>query len=132
MTRPESEQLVTMLKAFGQAFNRHDADALVSMMTEDCIFRMAMGSDPNGTAVKGRKAVREAFLQTFEIFPDALWIPRAPDFVVGNRGVSEWTFQATRKADGVRLEMAGLDVFTFRDGKIAIKDAFRKERIPES
>lgn len=132
MSRPASEPLVAMLSAFGKAFNRHDADALVSMMTEDCVFRMAVGSDPNGAEVKGREAVRRAFLTTFENFPDARWIPRSPDFVVGNRGVSEWTFQATRKADGVRLEMAGLDVFTFRDGKIAIKDAFRKERPPES
>ncbi|MEI6116988.1 MAG: nuclear transport factor 2 family protein [Burkholderiales bacterium] len=132
MTTPESERLETMLKAFGQAFNRHDADALVAMMTGDCVFRMAMGSDPNGTEVKGREAVRQAFLQTFKNFPDARWVPRAPDFVAGNRGVSEWTFQATRKSDGVRFDMAGLDVFTFRDGKIAIKDSFRKERTPES
>ena len=129
MSEPESEHLEALLKSFGQAFNRHDADALVSMMTEDCIFRMAMGTTPGGNEVKGRKAVREAFKQTFANFPDARWIPRAPDFVAGDRGVSEWTYQATRKSDGVRFEMAGVDIFTFRDGLIAIKDAFRKERL---
>lgn len=129
MSEPDSSHLQALLKSFGQAFNRHDADALVSMMTEDCVFRMAMGTAPGGNEVKGREAVREAFLQTFANFPDARWIPRGHDFVVGNRGVSEWSYQATRKSDGIRFEMDGLDVFTFRDGKIAIKDAFRKERL---
>ena len=130
MSETESERLKALLKSFGQAFNRHDADALISMMTEDCVFRMTMGATPGGNEVKGREAVREAFLQTFANFPDARWIPRAPDFVVGSRGVSEWTYQATRKSDGVRFEMAGVDIFTFRDGLIAVKDAFRKERLP--
>ena len=130
MSEPDSERLKALLKSFGQAFNRHDADALISMMTEDCVFRMSMGTTPGGNEVIGREAVREAFKQTFANFPDARWIPRAPDFVAGDRGVSEWTYQATRKSDGVRFEMAGVDIFTFRDGMIAIKDAFRKERLP--
>ncbi len=129
MTTTSAEQLEALLKAFGQAFNSHDAESLVSMMTEDCVFRMAMGSAPGGNEVTGREAVREAFLQTFANFPNARRIPRAPDFVVGNRGVSEWTYQATRQSDGVRFDMAGVDIFTFRDGKIAMKDTFRKERL---
>jgi len=42
-------------------------------------------------------------------------------------GVSQWTFTGTA-ADGSRVETDGVDVFTFRDGKIAVKNAFRKAR----
>jgi ketosteroid isomerase-like protein len=41
--------------------------------------------------------------------------------------VSEWTFAGTR-LDGSRFEVNGCDVFTFRDGKIAIKNSYRKNR----
>ena len=44
-------------------------------------------------------------------------------------GVSESTFVGTR-ADGTRIEARMVDVFTFRDGKIALKNAFRKDRPP--
>jgi ketosteroid isomerase-like protein len=43
--------------------------------------------------------------------------------------VSEWTFTGTR-TDGSRVEVHGCDLFTFRDGKIAVKDSYRKNRPP--
>ena len=42
-------------------------------------------------------------------------------------GVSQWTLVGTRE-DGARIEADGVDLFSFRDGKIASKKAFRKER----
>jgi hypothetical protein len=48
--------------------------------------------------------------------------------VSGNRGFSEWTFRGTDRK-GVKAEVRGVDVFTFRDGRIALKDTFRKNRI---
>ncbi|MEY2618992.1 MAG: hypothetical protein RL522_1994 [Pseudomonadota bacterium] len=119
-----------LLKAFGEAFNRHDAQALVDMMTPDCVFRTAMGDTAGGTAITGREDVKKAFEATFASFPDARWVPRGPDLAVGHRGLSQWTFMATRASDGARIEADGVDVFTFRGGLIAVKDAFRKDRPP--
>lgn len=62
----------------------------------------------------------------FATFPDAHW-GGARHFISGNRGVSEWTFTGTR-ADGVRSEVTGRDLFAFKDGKIAIKNSYRKNR----
>jgi ketosteroid isomerase-like protein len=123
-------QSLALLKAFGEAFNRHDAEGLVSMMTEDCEFRTAMGEHAHGNSIRGKTAVREAFLTTFKNFPDARWVARGPDQVVGDRGFSEWTFIATRASDGARFDMDGVDLFVLRDGKIAVKDAYRKDRPP--
>jgi ketosteroid isomerase-like protein len=119
-----------LLKAFGEAFNAHDATALVSMMTDDCVFRTAMGPEAHGNAIVGQAAVKAAFEATFAAFPDAQWVPRSLDQVIGNRGFSEWTFIATRAADGAKFHMDGVDLFILRDGKIAVKDAYRKDRPP--
>lgn len=126
----QTKQYQSLLKAFGEAFNRHDASALVSMMTPDCVFRTAMGDTSGGNAIVGREAVKKAFEGTFAAFPDARWNARGPDLVVGDRGVSEWTFVATRATDGAGFDADGVDLFTFKDGLIATKDAFRKDRPP--
>jgi hypothetical protein len=64
----------------------------------------------------------------FETFPDARWSnPR--HFVSGNRAVSEWTFTGTR-ADGTRVEVTGCDLFTLRHGLVAVKNSYRKNRLP--
>jgi ketosteroid isomerase-like protein len=49
--------------------------------------------------------------------------------VCGDRGVSEWTFTGTY-ADGRRVEVRGCDLFRFRDGRIALKNSYRKNRPP--
>ena len=118
--------LVTLLDRFVDAWNRHDLDALMSMMTDDCVFEASAGSAVNGQRSEGTHAVRAAFAAVFDTFPDAHWgNPR--HFIAGNRAVSEWTFTGTR-SDGKRVEVNGCDLLTFRDGKIAIKNAFRKNR----
>ena len=123
------EVTVDMLQAFADAFNRHDADAVVAFMTDDCVFEASAGPEACGTRYSGRDAVRAAFAEVFDTFPDARWgEPR--HFVQGSRGVSEWTFTGTR-TDGARVEVHGCDVFTFRDGKIALKDSYRKNRTPK-
>jgi len=117
---------VEMLEAFGAAWNRHDIEALMSFMTDDCVFETVAGPDACGTRHVGREAVRRAFAAAWQNFPDAQW-RNARHFVAGDRGVSEWTFTGTA-ADGSRVEANGVDVFTFRDGRIHVKNAFRKDR----
>jgi steroid delta-isomerase-like uncharacterized protein len=121
------EQIDTrLLQRYGDAFNRHDVDALLSMMTEDCVFEAAIGPDVCGTRHIGQAAVRTAFAAIFVNYPDSKW-SRPRHFVSGDRGLSEWTYTATR-ADGSRIEVNGCDVFTFRNGRIAVKNAYRKDR----
>ena len=115
-----------MLDRFADAWNKHDLDALMSMMTDDCVFEASAGPQIDGQRSEGKQAVRAAYAAVFEAFPDAHWAnPR--HFIAGNRGVSEWTFTGTQK-DGKRVEVTGCDLFAFRDGKIAIKNSYRKSR----
>lgn len=114
------------LQAFSDAWNRHDIDALMSFMTDDCVFQTAAGPDAFGTRYSGAQAVRKAFAAAWEAVPDAQWI-NGRHFVHGDFGTSQWTFTGTA-ADGSRIEADGIDVFTFRDGKIQLKNVFRKAR----
>jgi ketosteroid isomerase-like protein len=107
MARSDNEVTVEFLQAFADAWNRHDVDAY-----------------------EGKKEVREGFASVWESFPDAQWLG-ARHFMVGNRGVSEWTFTGANKG-GQRVEVNGCDVFTFRDGKIRVKNSYRKHRSPTS
>lgn len=75
---------VDMLEAFAQAWSRHDIDALMSFMAEDCVFHSGMGPDASGTRWVGREAVRAGFQKAWADFPDAQWT-RARHFVSGNR-----------------------------------------------
>lgn len=119
---------VEFLQAFGAAWNRHDIDALMSFMAEDCVFHAVAGTELFGKSFVGREAVRAGFQLAWQTFPDAAWLD-ADHFVCGDRGVSESTFSGT-KADGTRIEARMVDIFTFRDGKISVKNAYRKERPP--
>jgi steroid delta-isomerase-like uncharacterized protein len=120
------EVTTEMLQAFAEAWNRHDVDALMSFMTEDCVFEASAGSDACGTRYVGAESVRTAFAEVWATFPDAQW-GNARHFVREDRGVSEWTFTGTR-ADGARVEVHGCDLFTFRDGRISLKNSYRKNR----
>jgi ketosteroid isomerase-like protein len=117
---------VDFLVSFCDAFNRHDLDALMAHMTEDCIFDASAGPEQHGQRYTGRYAVRDGFADVFTNYPDSQW-EEGQHWVSGDRGVSEWVFRGTR-LDGTRVEVNGCDLFTFRDGKIAVKNSFRKQR----
>jgi steroid delta-isomerase-like uncharacterized protein len=126
MPSATAQVTVETLQAFADAWNRHDIDALMAFMTDDCVFEASAGPDAAGTRHVGRQAVRAGFAEVWKTFPDAHW-GNARHFVAGDRGVSEWTFTGTR-ADGTRVEVNGCDLFIFRGGKIALKNSYRKNR----
>ena len=123
------KSLVTVqtLEAFSDAWNAHDLKALMSFMTNDCIFETVSGTHVYGNRFEGPEAVGKAFEAAWINFPDAQWL-NGTHFVAGERGVSEWLFVGTG-LDGKRVEANGVDLFTFRGDKIFIKNAFRKVRV---
>lgn len=114
------------LEAFSAAWNRHDVDAIMSFMSDDCVFETPSGAEAFGTRHVGSQAVRKAFAGLFEAMPDAQW-SQGRYLVQGNIGLSQWRFTGTG-ADGRRVDVDGVDVFTLKDGKIQAKKAFRKDR----
>ena len=123
----DSEKLV-LLEKFAAAWNAHDADTLMECMTPaNCVFYTAAGAGERGAEFRGPAEVRAAFEAVWKNFPDAAWNnPR--HFVSGERGSSEWLFTGT-SADGKIKSIAhGVDLFEFENGKIRVKDTYRKQR----
>ncbi len=113
------------LDSFGSAVNQHDVDAIVEHFTDDGVFESYMGPGKAGTRFEGREQVGAGFANIWAVYPDAHF-GQTRHFICGDRGVSEWVFTGT--LEGERVEVNGCDIWTFRDGKIAIKNAFRKHR----
>jgi ketosteroid isomerase-like protein len=130
MAQLNKEVTAEFLQSFVDAFNAHDVKAIMSHMTDDCVFEASAGPDFNGEKFTGQKQVEKSFENVFTTFPDAHWgNPR--HFISGDRGFSEWVFTGT-KSDGSKVEVTGCDLFTFKNGKIAIKNSYRKNRLPKN
>jgi ketosteroid isomerase-like protein len=121
---PSDSPTTAVLRAFLDAFNRHDLDAIMSHFAEDCVLEMPRGSDPWGKRYVGKQQVREGLATRFEGVPDVHY---AEDrhFVSGDVGVSQWTLSGTTR-EGTRIEVRGLDVLDFREGKVVRKDSYWK------
>jgi ketosteroid isomerase-like protein len=117
----------SFLADFAAAWNAHDVELLMSFMADECEFRTGAGPEACGARAVGRDAVRAAFAKVFERIRDAHW-GGDRHLVAGDRGLSEWTLTGVL-GDGSRMEVDGVDVFTFRDGRIALKDSYLKTRV---
>jgi ketosteroid isomerase-like protein len=113
------------LDAFGDAWNRHDTDAILASMTEDCVFQNSGGRGPTGRCYEGKAEVRKGIDKIFSTLKNVRW-NNPTHFIAGDRGVTEWAMTADTP-DG-RIEVQGCDVFTFRDGKVAVKNSYLKQR----
>ena len=108
------------------AFNRHDAGDVMACFAKDAVFLAAAGPMAAGRRFEGHETIRAAFVAVWTEMPDVRWtVHRSRIFVDG--GMVEWLFNATRP-DGARIEVEGLDLFTFSGDLVASKSAFRKDR----
>jgi ketosteroid isomerase-like protein len=113
-----------VMKGFLEAFNRHDLDAIMEYFAEDCVFYMPRGSSPRGDRYVGKHDVRVGLSKRFEGIPDVHY-GEDRHWVCGDFGVSEWTLTGTTVA-GKKIEVRGVDLLEFAEGKITRKDAFWK------
>ena len=107
---------------FNDAFNRHDVDAVMDAMTDDCVFENT--SPPHGQRYEGAAQVRRAWEEFFAASPDAHF--DSEDVIVADdRCVVRWHYTWTN-GDGTAGSSRGVDVMRVRDGKVAEKFAYVK------
>ena len=114
-----------LLERLFAAFNRHDVDGVLACLAPDVVFDAAAGPDVHGRRFHGRAETGQAFVAVWTAFPDVAWHVHRHT-VAGDRAFSEWRFAATRP-DGGRVDVEGIDLFTFAGALIASKSAMRKE-----
>jgi len=110
------------IERFNDAFNRHDADGVAALLTDDTIFEDTSPA-PDGKRVEGKAAVTEIWRGWFAKNADSHF--DAEDVVVaGNRATVLWVYRKMR--NGQPWHLRGVDIFTVRDGKVAAKLAYVK------
>ena len=112
------------LKGFLDAFNRHDLDAIMECFAEDCVLYMPRGAKPRGDRYVGKSEVRAGLATRFEGIPNVHY-GDDQHWVGDNFGVSEWTLTGT-STSGQEIEVRGVDLLEFAEGKVIRKDAFWK------
>ena len=111
-----------VIDRFNEAFNRHDADAIEALLTDDTVFEDTSPA-PDGRRMEGKAAVAAFWREWFARNADAHF--DAEEVIVsGNRAVVLWVYRKMR--NGQPWHLRGVDVFTVRDGKVAAKLAYVK------
>jgi ketosteroid isomerase-like protein len=116
----------TLLADFLKAFARRDLDAMYRTVTPDFIWSLPVGPDaPHGRTLTTRDDISAYFEERAKIytsvkFHDLTW-QHAPD-------ASFMTFRVIAEYRDGRppVDALGLERYTFRDGLIAMKDAYWK------
>ena len=121
---PSPAERDALFKSFGRAFFRRDVDALYETVTPDFTW-MSLDQAGNVRSITGRDAVAEQLNRRSE----ALENIRFEDVVYHHAPEATFmTFRltATRKDTGEPHEEVGIERYTFKDGRITIKDVYRK------
>ena len=111
------DDMVALIDRFNAAWNDHDLEAALALVTDDCVFE-STGPAPDGERHVGRDALAAAWKP---IFDDTRARFEVEDlFTVGDRVVQRWRYEW---ADG---HVRGVDVIVVRDGRVAEKLSYVK------
>jgi hypothetical protein len=106
-----------VVERFNAAWNAHDLDAALSMVSEDCVFESTSPA-PDGVRCVGVTAIRGAWKP---IFDDERSLFTVEDsFVAGTHLVQRWRFDW---GDG---HVRGIDVVSVVDGRVTEKLSYVK------
>jgi ketosteroid isomerase-like protein len=109
------ESATRIVLAFQEAFNRHDMEGIMGLMSEDCTFETA-GPAPDGAVYSGKKAIHQYVQDFFDTSPQAhLEIEEV--FGLGWRCVLRWRCEWV-DAVGEKKHIRGVDIFQVQDGLI--------------
>jgi ketosteroid isomerase-like protein len=128
MQRSETEagataETIAVIERFNEAFNRHDVDAIMAAMTDDCVFENTY-PPPDGERYQGQAAVRAIWAELFRSSPHASF-ETEEIFAAGDRCLVRWRYTWIDRG-GKAGHIRGVDVFRVRDGKVAEKLAYVK------
>jgi ketosteroid isomerase-like protein len=118
----QAELTLDVVRRFNEAFNSHDVDAIMALMTDDCVFDNTR-PPPDGQRFEGQAAVRAFWEAFFQRSPGARFEAEEV-FAAMDRCVVRWVYHWVR--DGAPGHIRGVDVFRVRDGRVAEKLSYVK------
>ena len=121
MSKIESSMRVIL--AFNEAFNRHDVEEMMKLMSDDCVFENTAPA-PDGTVYSGNDAVTQFWQDFFRGSPHA-HIEIEEIFGLGNRCIMRWRYEWVDET-GKKGHVRGVDIFHVREGLITEKLSYVK------
>ena len=118
-----TEATLQTVNAFNDALNRHDVDAVMALMTDDCVFENTWPA-PDGERYEGQAAVRGFWERLIAGSPSAHFAVEDL-FAAGDRATQRWRYTWV-DAQGTPGHIRGVDVFRVCDGQVAEKYAYVK------
>jgi len=119
----QAASTIATIEQFHEAINGRDVDAVMAIMTEDCVFESTY-PPPDGMRYEGQTAVRGAFEEFYRDSPAASFDIEEM-FAGGDRATVRWLYHWTDQS-GKDGYIRGVDVIRVRDGKVAESLAYVK------
>jgi ketosteroid isomerase-like protein len=119
MTANDALDVVTR---FGDALNAKDIDAVMALMTDDCLFENT-SPFPDGEVFRGQEAVRAFWTELAQT--RGMHFATEEAVVAGDRVTTRWRYSWTN-SDGTEGHVRGIDLFKIRDGNVAEKLSYVK------
>lgn len=120
----DESPVLAVVERFNEAFGRRDVDAIMALMTDDCVFENTSPA-PDGERHEGQDAVR-AFWQRFFADSPAAAFTAEEMFAAGDRCVVRWIYRWADDRPGQPGHVRGVDVFRVAGGKVAEKLSYVK------
>ena len=113
-----SQVTASIIREFNNAINNHDIDAVMALMTDDCIFENTFPA-PDGTQHVGQAQVRLELGNFLKSSPQAVF--EEEELIACNdRCIVRWRYSW---GEG---HVRGVDVTRVRDGKVSEKLSYVK------
>ncbi len=120
---PTTAATLDTVERFNAAFNQHDVDGVMALMTDDVVFENTT-PPPDGERYEGQAAVRAFWERFFASSPQAHF-ETEDIFAGGDRCTVRWRYTWVDQ-EGKPGHVRGVDVFRVRDGKVAEKLSYVK------
>lgn len=119
---PVAGATLSIVERFNEAFNAHDVDGIMRLMTDDVVFDNTR-PPPDGERYEGQAAVRAFWERLFDRSPHARF-ETEEIFAAGDRCVVRWVYHWIK--EGEPGHVRGVDIFRVRNGKVAEKLSYVK------
>jgi len=117
------ESTPRLILNFNDAFNRHDINGMMQLMSDDCVFENTTPA-PDGSIYVGKERVRLFWQEFFQQSPSAM-IEIEDIFGLGMHCVMRWKY-SWMDEKGNNGHVRGVDIFKAVDGLITEKLSYVK------
>jgi len=115
--------MLTIIENFNKAFNLHNVETMMALMTEDCLFDNTY-PPPDGESILGKTNVKKFWDAFFKNSPQANIEIEEISFC-GDRIFQRWVYH-WQEPNGMKGHVRGADIFLIRDSLIHEKRSYVK------